>query len=289
MLLDLSSAFDTVDHATLLSVLRTRFGVDGAALTWFESNLSDRFQTFQVSGAMSVPVAVDCSVPQGSVLGPVKFISYTEDVISVFKKHGVRHHLYADDKQFYVDVPISNIATTLQDCVSDVSGWCSSRRLQLNSEKTELIWFGTRQSLQKVNDDNLALQLESGCIEPVSVVRDLGVLLDSELTMKHHVSKVASTCFYQLRRLRQLRRLVGKHVTAQLVSALILSRLDYCNALLAGLPCSTIQHLQRFENAAARLVCDLRPHDHVTPALKQLHWLPIKSRIAYKCNGQVGM
>ena len=79
---------------------------------------------------MSEPVAVDCSVPQGSVLGPVKFISYIEDVTSVFKKHGVRYHLYADDKQGYVDVPISDIAaarTTLQDCVSDVSSWCSSR------------------------------------------------------------------------------------------------------------------------------------------------------------------
>jgi len=70
--------------------------------------------------------------------------------------------------------------------------------------------------------------------------------------------------------------------TAQLISELILSRLNYCNALLAGLPCSTIQHLQRVEYVAARLVCDLRPHDHVTPALKQLHWLPIKSRIVYK-------
>ena len=79
---------------------------------------------------MSAPAAVDCSVPQGSVLGPVTFISYTEDVTSVFKKHGVRlrHHLYADDKQGYVDVPICNIATartTLQNCVSDVSSWCS--------------------------------------------------------------------------------------------------------------------------------------------------------------------
>jgi len=100
--------------------------------------------------------------------------------------------------------------------------------------------------------------------------------------MKHHVSKVASTCFYQLRRLRQLRRLVGKEITAHLVSALILSRLHYCNALLAGLPCSTMEHLQPDENAAARLVCDLRPHVHMTPALKQLHWLPIKSRIVYK-------
>ena len=141
VLLDLSAAFDTVDHVTLLSVLQTRFGVDGEALMWFKSYLSDRFQTFQVSGAMSEPVAVDCSVPQGSVLGPIKLISYTEDVTSVFKKHGVRHHLYADDKQFHVDVPISNISTartTLQDCVSDVSSWCSSRRLQLNTARLEL-------------------------------------------------------------------------------------------------------------------------------------------------------
>ena len=87
VLLGLSAAFDTVDHATLLSVLQTRFGVDGVALTWFKSNLSDRFQTFQVSGAMSEPVAIDCSVPHGSVLGPVKFISYTDGVTSVFKKH----------------------------------------------------------------------------------------------------------------------------------------------------------------------------------------------------------
>jgi len=83
-------------------------------------------------------------------------------IISVFKKHRVTHHLYADDKQGYVDVPISNIATartTLQYCVFDVSSWCSSRRLQVNTGKTEFIWFGTRQSLQKANDDNLALQL----------------------------------------------------------------------------------------------------------------------------------
>lgn len=100
--------------------------------------------------------------------------------------------------------------------------------------------------------------------------------------MKQHVLKVASTCFYQLRRLRQLRNLVGKDVTAQLVSAFILSRLDHCNSLLAGLSRSTILPLQRVQNAAARLVLDLRPHDHVTPALKLLHWLPVESRITYK-------
>ena len=115
---------------------------------------------------MSEPVAVDCSVPQGSVLGVVKFVSYTEDVTTVFKKPGVRHHLYADDKQGYVDAPISNIATartTLHYCISEVSSWCSSRHLQLNTGKPNLSGLARDKSLQKANYDNLALQLESGC------------------------------------------------------------------------------------------------------------------------------
>ena len=91
------------------------------------------------------------------------------------------------------------------------------------------------------------------------------------------MTKVASSCFYHLRRLKQISRLVGKELTAQLVSAFILSRLDYCSALLAGLPRATIEPLQRVQNAAAPLVLNLRLRDHVTPALKELHWLPVAS------------
>ena len=91
-------------------------------------------------------------------------------------------------------------------------------------------------------------------------VRDLGIQLDTELSMKTHVSKVdiASSCFYQLRRLRQITRLVGQEVAAQLVYAFILSRLDYCNSVLAGPPRCTTEPLQRVVNAAARLVLNLR-------------------------------
>ncbi len=110
-------------------------------------------------------------------------------------------------------------------------------------------------------------------IHSTTVVRDLGVLLDYELTMKKHVNKVASTCFYQLRRLRQIRHLVGQDLTAQLVHAFVLSRLDYGNSSLAGLPMSTIAPLQRVQNATARLIMNLGPRDNVTSALKQLHWL----------------
>ena len=119
-------------------------------------------------------------------------------------------------------------------------------------------------------------------IQPVKCVCDLGVHLDSELTMKTHISKVVSACFYQLRKIRQVCRVVEQDVTQQLVSAFVLSRLDYCNSLLSGLPRSTIQPLQRVMNAAARVVMALSTRDHVKLALKQLHWLPVEQRISYK-------
>jgi len=110
----------------------------------------------------------------------------------------------------------------------------------------------------------------------------VGVTLDSELTMQRHVNKVASACFYHIRRLKQIRRLIGPKVTATLMSAFVLSKLDYCNAILAGLPKSTIAPLQRAQNAAARLIGLVAPRDHVTSMLQQLHWLPVQYRITYK-------
>jgi len=119
-------------------------------------------------------------------------------------------------------------------------------------------------------------------VQPTDIVRNLGVLLDSELTMKQHVNKVTSACFYHLRRLKQLKRHVSQDTLRQLVSAFILNRLDYCNSLLYGLPWSTIAPLQRVQNAAARLVLGLSPRDHVSSALQTLHWLPIYYRIQFK-------
>jgi hypothetical protein len=154
--------------------------------------------------------------------------------------------------------------------------------LQLNASKTELQWFGSRTNLRKLATADLTLSVGDDVIQPVTVVRDLGIHLDAELTMKQHISRVVSSCFFQLRRLRQIRRSAGEEVTKRLVIALVLSRLDYCNAALAGLPESTIRPLQRVQNAAARLITNTRQRDSITPVLKRLHWLPVKQRIIYK-------
>jgi hypothetical protein len=191
----------------------------------------------------------------------------------------------ADDTQLLKQTSTADVESTihsLQQCIESIHQWCSSMRLQLNPSKTEVIWFGTKSSLKKLENTDLALHVCSDVIKPASVVRDLGVLLDRELSMKKHIGKVASVCFYHLRRLKQVRRILGQQTTASLVSAFVLSRLDYCNSVLAGLPKSTMAPLQRVQNAAARLICSLGPRDHITPALRQLHWLPIEHRITYK-------
>ena len=158
-----------------------------------------------------------------------------------------------------------------------------SIRLQLNPSITELIRFGSWANLQKIATENLALQVGEDIIQPVKTVRDLGVTLDTELSMQRHVNKVASIwCFHHIRRLKQVRHLLERDVTLKLVSAFILNRLDYCNAVLAGLTQPMIAPLQREQNVATRLVTGIGFRESVTPTLQQLRWLPVQYRITFK-------
>jgi hypothetical protein len=150
-----------------------------AAVVWLWHYLSDRTQMFNLSGVTSKPRTLNCSVPQGSVLGPMEFIAYTADTTC-----NVQYYLYAVNKQAYVHIPVSELQSAqnvLQVCTANVGQWCASRRLQLNASKTELIWFGLRQHLAEIPSNDLLLSVKSGIIHPVNFVRDLGVLLDSEL------------------------------------------------------------------------------------------------------------
>jgi len=159
-----------------------------------------------------------CSITQGSMLGPVLFISYTDDVTLILGSHQVNHHLYADDKQAYVSTPVNNVSLMrqiLEHCISDITSWCASCRLQLNVTKTELIRFGFCQMLEKLIDSDLMLDDPSFEV----CVCDLGVHLNNELMMKIHISKIVSSCYHQLCRICQVCRLIGQDVIQQLVSA----------------------------------------------------------------------
>ena len=188
-------------------------------------------QTCQVKDQQSSSRLVDCSVPQGSVLGSQEFIAYTEDLAELTEEHLLGHHMYADGTQLMAHLTINDIpgvATRLQNCIKAIQVWCKSRRLQLNPTKTELIWFGSKTNLKKIADLDLNLYIGLDIIKPVNVVRDLGVYLDSKLSMKHHVSTVVRACFFHLRCFKSFRRILAADVTSSLVSAFVTTKMDYC-------------------------------------------------------------
>ena len=147
-LLDLSAAFDTIDHSILLQRLHRYFRISGPALRWFKSFLSDRYQSINISGTLSRPHHLPFGVPQGSVLGPVLFSLYTTSLSQVIANRNLSHHLYADDTQVYISLSQPNVQeslSTLSDCLTDILSWMESSKLKLNPDKTYLIIIGTKQ------------------------------------------------------------------------------------------------------------------------------------------------
>ncbi len=144
--------------------------------------------------------------------------------------------------------------------------------------KTELLVFPATPTLQR----DFNIQLGSSTTTPSSSVRNLGVIFDDQLTFKEHIAKTARSCRFALHNIRKIRPFLTQHAAQLLVQALVISRLDYCNALLAGLPSNTIKSLQMIQNAAAQLVFHKPKRAHVTPLFISLHWLPVAARIQFK-------
>lgn len=286
ILLDLSAAFDTVDHNILLSRLSITFGISDIALDWFKSYLSDRSQRVSVCGSLSTPLGLDCGVPQGSCLGPLLFIIYSSELFKVINNHLPNVQAFADDTQLYISFEPNSksdqetATLAMVNCINDAKDWMTNNKLKMNDDKTEFLLIGTRQQLEKVNISSISV----GNVEvsPVSFARNLGSWFDTNMNLKTHIAKTSSAAFFHLRNIRRIRKFLTSDITATLIHAFITSKLDYCNSLLYGLPNCQINKLQRIQNAAARLITNTSRFDHITPILYKLHWLPVTSRIQYK-------
>ncbi len=286
VLLDLSAAFDTIEHSLLLHTLENDMMVSGTALKWFKSYLSGRTQTVLAKGSTSSSRALNCGVPQGSVLGPILFTTYTRPLGKIIASALLMYMLYADDSQLYISfkprdpASLHNAVTAVTSCVASIQAWMANHYLKLNAEKTEVLVITTPSLSQSVTLPSL--HLAGADVQTKEVVRDLGVTLDSRLQLEQHVVHTAKSAYAYLHKVARIRRYLTADAAKTLVHSLIISRLDYCNVLLFGLPDCLLHKLQRVQNHAARVISGTKKYEHISPVLQSLHWLPIEQRIIYK-------
>ena len=235
IMLDLSAAFDTVNHHLLLNRLRHRFGVCNKVLAWLESYLTNRTQKAVIQNgegqkAQSAIKPLTQGIPQGSILGPILFNLFVAPLGEICRGMGVSFHGYADDTQNYLSfrpMPGSLNNQTeciekLEKCIDAVRHWMQTNFLKLNENKTEFIILGLPKQLKKVG--NINIRIGEDIISNVSAVKNLGIFLDAELKHSKHINKLTSSSFNILRNISRVRCHLDQETTKVLVQALILSK-----------------------------------------------------------------
>ncbi|KAL2089307.1 hypothetical protein ACEWY4_013995 [Coilia grayii] len=260
----------------------SNIGITGIAHCWFKSYLPGR--SFEVSWQrkLSSTHTLSTGVPQGSVLGPLLFAIYTTLLGRVIRSHGFSYHCYVDDTQLYLSFrpDDTTVSAHISACLSTLSAWMKEHHLQLNLSKTELLVIPTQESIHH----DISLNMDTVTIAPNKVAKNLGIMIDDRLSFSDHIASVARLCHYAPYNIRKIRPYLTQYAAQLLllVQAMVISRLDYCNALLVGLPACAIKPLQMVQNAAARLVFNQPKRSHVTPLFINLHWLPVSDRIQHK-------
>ena len=279
VLLDLSAAFDTIDHNILINTLKNWVGLSGPVLNWFTTYLLDRNYFVMFGGHKSTSYPLPFGVPQGSILGPLLFSLYMLPLALIIRKHNINYHSYADDTQLYISISPDdhNAVNSLVNCITDLNNWLSHNFLKLNQDKTEVLVIGEREARE-----SLITHLESLSFTCTNKAKNLGVILDPNLNFVPHFNSVRKTSYYHLKNIAKILPLINQPSKETLVHAFVTSRLDYCNSLFTGLPEKDLNKLQLIQNAAARLITKTKKRAHIKPVLKSLHWLPIKYRIRFK-------
>ena len=217
-------------------------------------------------------------IPQGSVLAPFLFSLYLKPLADIITNFGFSYHFYADDEQFYVSVGKDNNYD--ENVISAAEKWLAINNLKLNSNKTQCIIFSHKSSKSAIVFSKAVNQNSN--MDFLDSVKNLGFFLDSNLTIEHQIKHAVKKCVFHICNITKIRKFLTVESCKVLVNSLVISQLDYSNAVYYGLPSYLILSLQRVENIAARLISCTHKYDHITPVLIELHWLPIEHRLKFK-------
>jgi hypothetical protein len=275
--IDLSKAFDSIDHSLLLEML-VAFQVGSKSIEWFKSYLTDREIITRVGNSLSQPRQLTYGVPQGSVLSPLLFNLYTSDMINAVESCELT--TFIDDTKISKSFLIKDFRLglyQLQKDLSNVFSWCSWRSMQMNPAKTQFMVFGTKKMLEKLP---IGLQI-SFCGQQFTAaksVKYVGVTLDENLTMTLHVDQQVKSASFAIKRISQIRHLISEKTAKQLIMSLAFPKIFYGSQCVAAL--GEMARLQKVQNYAARVVKQNYTRDHISPTIKELGWLRVKDWIS---------
>jgi len=219
--IDLKKAFDTVNHKVLITK-HEHYGIRGVLLKWFESYLTGRKQFVLVNGQSSNLKDIYCGVPQGSVLGPLLFLIYINDLPNVSKK--LNFYPFADDTNIYYESNDLNIEKILNNELKQLSMWLKVNRLALNIEKTNFVIF---HACQRVKDHNITLKLDRKAISERDYIKYLGIAVDSKLSRKPHINNISKKISRSVGILYRIRKLVNQSILKNVYYSLIYSHIVY--------------------------------------------------------------
>ncbi len=278
--LDLKKAFDTVDHSLLLTKLKS-YGITEVELGWFGNYLTDRKQTTEIDCTKSEYMAITCGVPQGSILGPLLFSIFINDLPSVVKQSQVI--LYADDTALiYSGKTNTEISKVLNSELTAIKQWLDNSKLTLNIKKSKSMLIGSARKLKTTSELNILLNNQN--IIQVDHYKYLGIWLDTKYTFGIHIDKIKQKIAYKIISLMRIKNyLTVKH--RQLVfNAIILPHFDYASNIWSSTTASTLKPLVRLYNKSAKIILGVSNRSNTNTALEVIKWPTLDKRWkAHRC------
>ena len=277
ILCDLSKAFDSVNHEVLLQKC-SKLAIDPF---WFQDYLKDRIQSVRIGNEISDIAKVDYGVPQGSILGPILFLIYVNDMSQYVNADVLVQ--YADDAQFLLSDYIENLQELIErgeQTLSKLKKYFLECGLLLNAKKTQCIFIGTNQYINRI-PENIKIRCDSEDITPSKCVKNLGLYMDRFMSFNLHIDELCKKVTGILMYINRIRDSLDEETRVRIVQALALSTMDYCLVIWGASSNTQLEKAQRLQNFAARVAVGVRKYDHISPIIRQLQWLKVKEKNIY--------